>query len=300
MTTYSIIIPHKNIPELLERCLKSIPARDDVQVVVVDDNSDAEYQPKLKEIAGQARNDGRNMEFIFDNNENGRCGAGYARNLGLERATGKWLVFADADDCFTQEINVLLDTFARSEEDILFFNAKTAYPDGSPCPSDNEWSFGGKFEPDKEYSEALFRYNFTEPWGKFIKRDLVEQHHIRFEEIAVSNDYWFSIQTGYYAKQVKMVNEFLYVYTVRHDSLTGTGWANTLEKMETRLDCAVRVECFMKQKNIEQHRPILRGLAVYAMKNYPVFFLKKFFKIRKQIRVFKLLFQIFNPVYFNR
>lgn len=36
---YSIIIPHYGIPELLGRCLRSIPERDDIQVIVVDDNS---------------------------------------------------------------------------------------------------------------------------------------------------------------------------------------------------------------------------------------------------------------------
>lgn len=36
---YSIIIPHYNNPELLMRCLKSIPVSEDIQVIVVDDNS---------------------------------------------------------------------------------------------------------------------------------------------------------------------------------------------------------------------------------------------------------------------
>ena len=36
---YSVIIPHYNIVPLLERCLKSIPDREDIQIVVVDDNS---------------------------------------------------------------------------------------------------------------------------------------------------------------------------------------------------------------------------------------------------------------------
>ena len=47
---YSIIIPHKNSPELLSRCLDSIPNRDDLQVVIVDDNSDeniVEFSPQL-------------------------------------------------------------------------------------------------------------------------------------------------------------------------------------------------------------------------------------------------------------
>jgi glycosyltransferase involved in cell wall biosynthesis len=37
---YTIIIPHKNIPHLLQRCLDSIPRRNDLQIIVVDDNSD--------------------------------------------------------------------------------------------------------------------------------------------------------------------------------------------------------------------------------------------------------------------
>lgn len=37
--TYSIVIPHYKIPELLVKCLLSIPKRDDVQIIVVDDHS---------------------------------------------------------------------------------------------------------------------------------------------------------------------------------------------------------------------------------------------------------------------
>ena len=36
---FSVIIPHYDIPDLLMRCLKSIPVSEDIQVIVVDDNS---------------------------------------------------------------------------------------------------------------------------------------------------------------------------------------------------------------------------------------------------------------------
>ena len=42
MINFSFIIPHKNTPDLLQKCLDSIPRRDDVQIIVVDDNSDAD------------------------------------------------------------------------------------------------------------------------------------------------------------------------------------------------------------------------------------------------------------------
>ena len=36
---YSIIIPHYDIPDLLLRCVKSIPEHKDIQIIIVDDNS---------------------------------------------------------------------------------------------------------------------------------------------------------------------------------------------------------------------------------------------------------------------
>ena len=88
---YSIIIPHKNSPELLSRCLDSIPNRDDLQVVIVDDNSD-ENIVDFSIFPGLSR---KNTNVIFNKESRG---AGYARNLGLAESNSKWLLFADADD----------------------------------------------------------------------------------------------------------------------------------------------------------------------------------------------------------
>ena len=39
---FSLIIPHKNIPSLLQRCLDSIPVREDLEIIILDDNSDSD------------------------------------------------------------------------------------------------------------------------------------------------------------------------------------------------------------------------------------------------------------------
>ena len=46
MTNYSFVIPHHNSPTLLNRCLDSIPQREDIEIIVVDDNSDADKKPQ--------------------------------------------------------------------------------------------------------------------------------------------------------------------------------------------------------------------------------------------------------------
>ncbi len=100
---YSIIIPHKNTPDLLQRCLDSIPRRVDLQIIVVDDNSDIE---KVNFIHFPGLND-PHIEVVFT--KEGK-GAGYARNVGLKHAKGKWLVFADADDKFNECFNDSMDS----------------------------------------------------------------------------------------------------------------------------------------------------------------------------------------------
>ena len=90
-TLFTIIIPHKDIPELLDRCLRSIPHREDIQIIVVDDGSYDVDAVKIVEKSFPW------VLFIYEKNS---CGPGVARNRGLEKANGEWIVFADADDYF--------------------------------------------------------------------------------------------------------------------------------------------------------------------------------------------------------
>jgi glycosyltransferase involved in cell wall biosynthesis len=68
----SIIIPHRNIPELLKRCIDSIPITNNIEVIIVDDNSDDEIVD-FTHFPGKER---PNTQVIFT--KKGK-GAGYAR-----------------------------------------------------------------------------------------------------------------------------------------------------------------------------------------------------------------------------
>ena len=114
MINYSIIIPHKNIPDLLQICLDSIPVRDDIEIIVVDDNRDDDIVSK-SDLPGLERSD---CKVIFT--KEGK-GAGYARNVGLDNANGKWVLFADADDYFVDDFIAKIDQYKDSDFDIVFF-----------------------------------------------------------------------------------------------------------------------------------------------------------------------------------
>lgn len=110
------------------RCLKSIPVCEDIQVIVVDDYSpDANtYLERYPELSRSY------IEFIRAP-KNG--GAGYARNIGLEQAKGKWIMFADADDFFVDKMYDIISSHVESDADVIFFPKKAVYSDAPSCKS---------------------------------------------------------------------------------------------------------------------------------------------------------------------
>jgi len=215
MINYSIIIPHKNIPKLLQRCLDSIPRREDVQIIIVDDNSDTD---KVDFANFPGLND-HYIEVIFGKNENGRKGAGYARNLGLERANGKWIVFADADDFFLPCFSDILDKYKDDENNIIYFKV-TSVDSDTLEPANRDYSNAFLDEVQQTGNLDLL-YKAITPWGKLIKKSLIDKNNIRFPEIFCSEDVLFCIYCIYYAfEKIIIDNNIIYCITARAESLT--------------------------------------------------------------------------------
>lgn len=282
-TEYSIIIPHYGIPHLLVRCLQSIPAKEDIQIIVVDDNSsDADtYLERMPELKRS------NVEWV--RTHEGR-GGGYARNVGLEHAKGQWLIFADADDFFAEDFYNLIDKYRDANEDILYFNTLSCLCEDVNTPANRTKDF--MFERyEREHNEELFRFGYTEPWGKMIRKSMVVEHNIRFDETKVSNDYLFSIMTGYYAKTVRIINQPLYVYTVRQNSLTSDDGHVNMEKLQARLDAYIRVQRFMESKGYSSLPALTSHILVPLYKNYRDVYLSYKNKLRENNLSVKALYR---------
>lgn len=234
----SVIIPHYNIPELLKRCLNSVPVREDVQVIVVDDcSSDAsEYIP----IVPNGKSPLTTNPYVEFYSTPVGGSAGRARNIGLDHALGKWLTFLDADDLLSEKAESLLDMYKDRPEDILFFQTRAVMSDDLSKSSDRN-CFTHHFEKYFDNGDdSWLRYYFDALWGKLIKKDLVDRHSIRFEEIKYGNDAFFSISAGTFAKKVAVFTEVLYINTDRPNSLTSAK-KKSLDEWKIRYDGEIRI-----------------------------------------------------------
>lgn len=208
---FSFIIPHKNLPDLLDRCIKSIPEREDIEIIVVDDNSDEDVV-NFNKFPWSKRND-----VILISNKNGG-GAGKARNIGLDNAKGKWILFADSDDTYTENLNGFLDSYIDSDFDIVYFksnvinNIYNGHKDSHMnLFIDTYLSHDGNIEDVK--------FGAWEPWNKLIRRSIVIDNNIRFDEISSSNDKMFSIRLGCHVKNIEVSDKVIYNYILREGSI---------------------------------------------------------------------------------
>ena len=216
MTThynYSIIIPHKNIPKLLERCLWSIPRREDVQIIIVDDNSD----PTLVDFANFPGLNDSSVEVFFM--KEGK-GAGYARNVGLDKAKGRMVLFADADDFFNYCVYDVLDEYQNSDADLVYFKNNSVDSEKFTNADRSTGYFNEYVEKFKYSQDRNLLYAIQVVWARIYNRRLIVDNQIRFSETPIADDIMFSTYSTFYAKTIQIDDRALYSYTFRSGSLT--------------------------------------------------------------------------------
>lgn len=214
MINYSFIIPHKNCPDLLMRCLDSIPQRNDVEILVVDDNSIPQKFPSI------FRTDVKLISIPTLESK----GAGHARNVGLSQAKGKWLLFADCDDFYEKGFLNILDHYVDEEIDILFF--RYYLNDGINKSTDTKWTdtmYDIFLKSDQSKKDVMhLGLSTTNPWNKMFLRKFIMDNECTFEEIPMGNDAWFVNYAGVHANKVKVIDDRLYNYIQISSGITLT------------------------------------------------------------------------------
>ena len=207
MIKYSYIIPHKDSIKLLLRCINSIEDKENSQIIVIDDNS--KNQDEIIAAIGTFPS----VELILSKHN---IGAGAARNLGLKKAIGKWILFADADDFFNEGYIHAVDKYYNSHNDIIIFDTNSRISDSLQITENRfpEWSVIIKrrdFERSKWVIPVV--------WGKLYLRRFIDENSICFDEVFASNDVMFCYKANLLAKSYLIDDYVLYCSTKNSNSL---------------------------------------------------------------------------------
>lgn len=255
----SIIIPHYNSSDLLEKLLLTIPKGKNIEVIVIDDKSDDKHIKYLKRLSSSDKY----IDFIFLNNETLQKGAGVARNIGLDRANGEWILFADSDDYFSDNFYENVSEYFGSDNDVVFFKSTSIYLDTEEEADRHVYIkniLDNYLNRPNLPSELDLRYSLFVPWGKIIKKDMILKNDIRFDETLVSNDVMFSTKVGFYMDKFQVVDQVIYVVTKNKGSLT-TNMSESVFDM--RFDTILRFTSFLKE-NLRQDEIKLLNLSRYG------------------------------------
>lgn len=245
---FSFIIPHKNLPShLLRRCLDSIPHwKDEVQIIVVDDASDSsmvdfDHFPGVGESC---------TEVYFT--KEGK-GPGFARNFGLGKARGEWVLFADADDYFKKEnIEELLKQYPFNNScDAIYWKSLQIETNGVELIC----GLGGSYFPSNGmlnlWNNKDVLYQAKAPWHKMVRRDFIVKNNLRFDEFIGSEDMMFSLKLATALEKFALYDSVIYVYEKRENSLE-TGFARKLQC--NKMNASITATKYLRSINKLEYR----------------------------------------------
>lgn len=240
---YSFIIPHHNCPDLLLRCINSIPRRDDIEIIVVDDNSEISKKPK-----------GLRKDIILINiNSELSKGAGRARNYGIKKAKGKWLLFSDSDDYYASGFIDILDRYINTNLDMVCFDVYYAYDIKlkKECWH-NKYSYSIKryiTSGKKEYWLHIVKHIIQGPWNFMVKREVVLNNKVYFEEVPRGNDARFHHEISSICHKVEVCPEKLYYWIwnnkgITHNKLSKKDELESLQRMPFVIRYRINVQAW--------------------------------------------------------
>ncbi len=234
----SIIIPHFETPDLLEKLLKSIPNLNDIQIIVIDDNS------TIKTIDSSFKKLFNHVKFLT--NTSTRKGAGASRNIGLDAALGKWVLFADSDDYFMEKFYFEVSKYFNSDCDIIYFMTDSIYLE-TGLGASRHITYAKRTsdfinKPCKK-TELILRYRHISPCSKMIRRSVITNNNIRFDEVLTSDDVLFCAKAGFFADKIFASPSCIYMITSSLSSLT----SNQSEKhFDIRLSVYINYYNYLK------------------------------------------------------
>lgn len=194
--------------------------------------------------------------FNYDNvkiiRNDGNHGPGYSRNIGLEHASGRYVLFLDCDDIYHPEMFDVCERLASCIDiDILFYKSvrvdqKLNIESKIHYPIFDQFKAGDIFSAH-DIGEYVLDSATWWSWDRLIRREFINKNNIRFQEIMSSEDLFFNASLFLIADKIAYIDNVL----IHHVDNRSGSVSNSREKS---FDCCIRavakVKEFLLEKNL--------------------------------------------------
>ncbi len=214
MKRVSIIIPVYNGEKYIERCLNSLinQSYKDIEIIAINDGSTDSTLEKLKKY--------KQIEIIDKEN----TGVSNSRNLGIDKMTGDYVFFCDADDWLDEKA---IEGAVKNIKgfDALRFSHYVA-TDNKVDKKSNEDDVFSDIDTVIEDSNILITSLLTNKteghlWNYLFDAKIIKENNIRFnEKLFYQEDVVFLLEYFIHTERVKLLKEAYYYYYKNLDSVT--------------------------------------------------------------------------------
>lgn len=216
MKLLSIVIPVFNVENYIDECIRSIVNQNDsnYEVILVDDGSSDNSLKLCKQWSEK-----NNRINIF---RNPKRGVSSARNYGISKSNGDYIIFLDSDDRLTSNALKIFRKYIEESYDFIMGTYNSIYIDSNIIIHHNSIPFDGMIEEFIFNIDTYLNLSLLQgPCWKAFKASIINENKLIFpENISYGEDAFFVYNYLQKCKKVKITVDVLYEYTIRKKSLS--------------------------------------------------------------------------------
>lgn len=259
----SVIVPVHNVSEYLHQCIGTIVNQTfhNIEIICVDDGSTDDSWSILSEFAEKD-----NRMYLIHREQASGSGA-LPRNMGLEKASGKYVMFLDSDDYF--DLTLLEKLYEKAEAvnaDLVMCDNYRMFEDTEMLSTENT-ELRMEYVPDlevfsyKDIKDHIFQISTAAVWHKLILRDLLIRSNLEFQlEVPILDDIYFVNSLLVMAERIAILPERLIYYRV----LRAQAQTTTIGKhKESIFKAFYSLNQFLIEKNI--YEDVKKSLQIWTL-----------------------------------
>lgn len=247
MPKFSIIVPAYKAESTLKRCVESVISQtyNNWELILVDDGSTDTTPSICDEYAD------RDNRIIALHKENG--GVSSARNLGIEKASGDWITFLDADDEFEKSfLSYFVEGGGHEDFQLSFYSTYISVHNGKKQVNyvgEEDFFSGDRFNLFLEkYIDAPI---LKAVHSNFFLTKIIKENNIIFNsKIRAGEDHAFVLEYLQYVDSVKIIEGSGYIYYLPYNYSLKYG--SKLEELVFKLDLMeLRIDAIAQKHGID-------------------------------------------------